>query len=130
MLCVKLPSDYRDFLLTYGGYGGSLICPSVRPEAYPDGAWLGVFFGFYEGDTTYHLPYVVEAYRERIPKRLVPIAGELGGSNWCISVSGKDQGSIYYWDVEEETISPTMANCIRAAKSFDAFIRLLRPRFG
>lgn len=107
----RLPSDYRAFLQTYGGFrsedGGvwperpricclftrGLVCPCVEPT--PFGGWHSV---------VWFLPLDhVERLRDLsaiIPADMIPIAEGESSACTCLSFKGDNAGSVYSLDVE------------------------------
>ncbi len=69
-------------------------------------------------------------YRERMPSNLIPIAYDPGGNLVCLSTKGKDEGSVYFWDHENEAAvagapQPYYDNLRLVASSFGAFLASL-----
>jgi len=63
----------------------------------------------------------------RMPDNLVPIGDDPGGNLICISVSGKDCGSLLFWNLEgeadvEEGEVASYENVSLIAPSFSAFL--------
>jgi hypothetical protein len=59
------------------------------------------FFGIHAGEYNRLLHYA--RWRgQRVPADLLPIGRDPGGNLICISITGPNQGKIYFWDHEEE----------------------------
>lgn len=120
---VRLPEDYRRFLLQYNG--GWPEPDSFKFKDSDKGSSVQAFFGI-KGQ--YDLLDEVRRYRRRLPERLFPIAIDPGGNRVCISVVGDDTGKIYFWDHEmsadaEQGETPdTVDNIVPIADSFDEFL--------
>lgn len=122
-LGLQLPSDYRKFLLEFNG-------GSPRPNCFNfkggnTGSQVLSFFGF---GSFYNVLEELETYNGRLPKRFFPVAAEAGGNLLCISLSGEDAGSIYFWDHELEAdlsqgqTPDSVSNTILVADSFSEFL--------
>jgi len=96
-LGIRLPHEYRKFLLEFNG--GSPRPNRFRFKGSNTGSQVLSFFGF---ASFYNVLEELETYSGRLPKRLFPVAAEAGGNLLCISLSGEDAGSIYFWDHELE----------------------------
>jgi hypothetical protein len=127
-LQVKLPDEYRAFLLRHnGGIPRPARFPMPERVAEAGMAW-GEVTRFYSIGGASDLEKISLGTRGwGLPTRLVPIAqveDELDGGMLCISVEGKDRGRVYYRP-EVEAYDDTVYG---VAKSFDAFLRRLgRP---
>ena len=55
-----------------------------------------------EDDFDDDLLYNYKMYKKRMPKVLLPIAGDSSGNMICISISGDKVGCVWFWDHEEE----------------------------
>ena len=103
----QLPSQYRDFLLTYnGGY--------PTPDAFDfkdsnTGSCVDRFLGIHGGQHNNLLTYL-QNYNERIPNELFPIGHDPGGNLICIGVVGKNLGKVFFWDHEFEAEQGESAN--------------------
>lgn len=99
---ITLPQDYRQFLLRYNGGRPE---PSVfRIKNYYNSdnmAVIDTFLGISNGQED-SLEEYIKTYRDRMPKNIIPIAYDPGGNIIAISVSGNDQGYIYFWEHESE----------------------------
>lgn len=119
---IRLPDEYRQFIIKYnGGY----------PE--PDGfkfmnkskgssvdRFLGLVDDEYEDIRKY-----IQKYKDRIPTNLIPIAYDPGSNLVCISVSGEDFGSVYFWEHElefDEGQKPDYSNVTIIANNFNEFL--------
>jgi hypothetical protein len=130
----KLPDDYADFLIHYGG---SFIYSAMYP--FPSPFFNGVQGGV---ERFYSIPMVGREFRvssglhalmlsdreeELVPANLLPISDGLGQNQICISLYGADQGHVYWLFGEEgEMIEDGeergYSNLYFIANSFDEFI--------
>ena len=93
---------YTQFLATYGLLLCSQEKSTVRPQG--DALYFGWFYSFDE------LVDAVNTYREILPETIMPIGDADGGGNqFCLGVSGKDFGKVYFhnhgigWQADAET---------------------------
>lgn len=122
---IKLPADYRKFLLEYNG--GRPVPDSFYFKGKTRGSSVDWFLGTDESESNSFTAYL-KIYKNRIPRNFFPIASDPGDNLICISVRGSDQGSIYFWDYEGETESngaSDYSNIIPIADSFEEFLNNL-----
>ena len=96
---VKLPSEYKEFLLKYnGGYPSpdAFAIKEIEDESTVD-RFLSIDAGPHS-----NLDKYVNTYSGRIPKDLFPIAHDPGGNLICIGIKGKNIRKIFFWDHEFE----------------------------
>jgi hypothetical protein len=85
----RLPEDYKRFLATFGEstFSSQVNCtPSGKP----------LYFGWFYGP-----PDLLEAIEnckedEVLPETIIPIGDDGGGNLFCLGVSGKDIGKVYF----------------------------------
>jgi len=120
-LKVKLPEEYREFLLKYNG--GKPIPDAVRHE----GEYLDFVAFFYAARFNIYADDLlrnVEEYSEYILDHYLPFAESPGGDVYCLSLKPDEHGSVYYWDHEMANYDgePWEENMIKLARSFDEFL--------
>lgn len=93
-LGITLPDEYVTLLTTVSNGGG------IEPAMFAPDDNIGVagFLGI--GTKHYDLATRIAQYDGELPKGLVPIADDQSGNLICTKVSGKDTGSIWFWDHE------------------------------
>jgi hypothetical protein len=124
----RLPDNYLEFVLKYGGFApGAYTYFPVNPYKGIDAGMMDVFCGIGQPEGC-DLLQTCEAYKERVPSHLLPIADDGCGSLVCLSLSGPDKGCVYFWDHHEDSGEdpPDTSNLHVIAKSFDEFIESLR----
>ena len=104
LLNLTFPESYKNFLLKNNG---GKCNPKVfsffennrKTESYIE--WfLAIYSGKFHNLKKYLLNYKLE--EKRMPTHIFPIAHDPGGNLICISCSGVDIGSIYFWNHELE----------------------------
>ena len=83
----SLPEAYKQFLMTYGH---SMFSGEVNCTPQGDPLYFGWFYGFDE------LVDAVDAFREVLPETIIPMGDDGGGNLFCLGVSGKDSGKVYF----------------------------------
>jgi hypothetical protein len=125
----KLPPNYLEFLSKYGGYGPNSATFPI--EAYAGGniGEVSVFFGAGQSES-YDLLDECKTRVEtwEMPRHLLPIAVDGMGCIVFLSLSGADNGYVYYWDINDPLPEngDVYATLHLIAKSFDEFIESLR----
>jgi hypothetical protein len=125
----KLPEDYTDFLIHYGGdliHNG--LFPLPPPFFYGKQGSVEIFFGI-------RVPYrpsdeisaSFDCCKEFLPANLLPISDGLGSNLICLSLYGADQGHVYFWfgdegEMVDEGEEPGYSNLAFIASSFDDFV--------
>lgn len=116
-----LPPQYRQFLLLYNG--GRPQKDTFVVSGADDEDIVDFFYGI-GINNIYDLLENREIYESRIPEELLPIAGDPGDNQICISLTSDNYGKMYFWDHELE-FTPDQA-ITPLADSFDEFIGSLR----
>ena len=119
---VKIPADYRKFLL--GQNGGS---PVRRNFSFGDGAYqdsiLRSFFGVGRSSEA-NLEWAIDVYGERIPINFLPVADDEFDNLILVSQRRGSTGEIFFWNHEKEfsTSSTTLV-----ATNLKEFLEKLEP---
>jgi ankyrin repeat protein len=129
---VQLPKDYRDFMLEKNGgepdptgvcrkrsktpYLSCRYLFSIAAER-PLEDWISWYEGMKDED------------EPTLPNRLIPIGVDHGDNVFCLSLSGKDAGKVYWWDHENsfvpdppKRVIPDMTGISLVADSFEKFL--------
>lgn len=116
-----LPTDYHRFLADVNGGRPS---PSDFEGPAGDGSVLNWFFTLNQDERTYFIPRRIEAYKDRIPPKLLPIASDPFGNLVLLDLGAKSVGAIYFWDHENENPDgdPWWDNIAFIAPSFTDFV--------
>lgn len=126
-LGLRIPGDYRVFLLTGNGAWGGGKYFDVPDQG---GTSLSYFFPLVSKNLTDNLPYKLSLYRGRIPEEMLPIGSDSGGNLVLLSLKGKNRGAIFFWDremeAEDEGEQPYYENIKILSRNFDNFLKLLK----
>lgn len=101
---LNFPVEYKEHLLKYNG---GQCNPNIF-EFSENGNWtescIDWFLAIYDGEYD-NLKNYIDLYKlkeKRLPGHILPIAHDPGGNLICISCHRDDEGSIYFWDHENE----------------------------
>jgi hypothetical protein len=119
---IKLPQDYRTFLLRYNGGRPTPAAFPIRGLANNLFGGIHFFFGIEGPFECYDLDSNFDTFAGRMPANLLPIACTGCGDMVCLSLFGEDAGAVLFWDHEAEHSPPTYANVYKIASSFSDFI--------
>lgn len=131
-LVSSLPGPYRRFLLRNNGGRPPLGKNCVDVEDLPgDATDLQFFFGLDYGLDNllecYDLRWNRETLCNRIPEDRLAIANDSGGSVFCISLQGADQGAVLYCDLQSVYFTSEIEpHFYLVAPDFDSFLNKLR----
>ncbi len=133
---LKFHNEYKEHLLQYNG--GQCLPNVFRFNE--NGKWaescidwfLAIYDGEYDNLKKYIQIYKIE--EKRLPIHILPFAHDPGGNLICISCDNEDEGSIYFWDHENEVDynasgDNDYSNLYFVAKSFNDFINELKQDF-
>jgi ankyrin repeat protein len=131
-LGIRLPDSYRAFLLEYNGgtpEPNGLCRKRKKNPTEVCHYFLQVDSGRDHDDWSRLFEQMKDKEAPVLPLRLAPIATDPFGNFFCISVSGKDAGKIYFWHHEESFIPdpprkvvPDDSGISLMADSFDDFL--------
>jgi cell wall assembly regulator SMI1 len=134
----KLPTEYRDFLLTHnGGAPTDILTYEFKMGSRQSSSTIQVFYGLggtewgdlAEAIDTFHV------HRRRMPDYLFPFACDGLGNQLCINLDGPRYGEILHWEMEEEVefdqskkrwVKDPLSNCYKISDSFTNFIRNMK----
>jgi hypothetical protein len=128
----QLPSDYLEFVKSYGVTGfKDYATAQISKSSGKQNVIVSVFYGIGKGDDYDVLTDYEDLVDDnRIPTRMIPIAGTPGTSYFLLSLSGDDNGKVYFWDqTEEATVlgsEPSEDNLYFVANSFEDFLMNLQ----
>ncbi len=124
MLHIEIPEDYRLFLLSCNGGRPRKHVFTYIYEGRQEMGCVSRFLGIHEGewDNLHQTTKTYKIFQKRLPDNLLPIANDPGGNLICLSLTGNDLGSIYFWDHDWEGEEPSYENTFLIATSFTEFI--------
>jgi cell wall assembly regulator SMI1 len=124
-LGIKLPEQYKAFLLKHNGGGPR---PSeflyLREGEEPQEGIVSWFLAIHDGAQENFLDYY-RTFQHRIPKGTLPIARDPGGSLIVLGLEEPLRGKVFFWDKESEPLdgSPTEPELLYwVADSFEDFL--------
>jgi hypothetical protein len=132
---LRLPDDYRAFLLKHNG---GIVTPyafSFERDNVIDGSWVGWFYGLHHNGLEYTSledVYVSQRIAGQSLYSVTPtdyfiFASDMGKNDLCFSLKETDYGAVYYVDTDEiDTINgQDVARLYYIAPSFTAFLEML-----
>jgi cell wall assembly regulator SMI1 len=125
LIGAKLPSDYRQFLVTHNG--GRPEPDTIEIQEFPASPTnIQVFFGFDRQFETSDLRWNREIVGNDLGEPdLLPIACDSFGDPFCVRLAGSDYGVIYFVNFEE-----SVPHRYYVAASFSALLLKLRDWEG
>jgi hypothetical protein len=103
---VRLPADYRRFLLAHGGQSGSLSAPCLEePTPFGPAACIEDLYGFMtEGDReVFDIRWATEVF-DRVPSFAAIASGAGNGNMVVLKCRGRDAGSVYHYGAQQRTL--------------------------
>ena len=121
---VKLPREYREFILKHNGGGPEHHDYKLSGEYAGD---FSHFYGIREYPASSDLRTMLEEYRELIPSGYFPIGESYGGDVLCVCLEQSELGSIYMWDHETANYDgePWLENMSKLAPDLNDFLAML-----
>jgi hypothetical protein len=83
------------------------------------------FYSLDPSDKYYYLISEIEAYDDRLPQGMLPVACDDLGNLVLLSYDGQNSVAVYFWDHEREHETDTMANVSLLAPDFQTFVNSL-----
>lgn len=122
-LNIQLPDQYRQFLLRHNG---GTPTPNLFECADGGGSFVHKFLAIHDGPyDNFERESLSFWANKSVPDNIVPIACDAFGNYVCLSVSGADAGSIYFWNHEKQRGKASYKNLRLIAESFDQFLASL-----
>lgn len=127
-LGVRLPDDYKSFLLSHNG---GVPTPSSFPVlSHPEkNLPIQLFFGIETSIVSVSISWNFETYKERIPDNSLPIGCSDFGDLICLVLSEDDYGWVIFWDLTGERGKDNLDNVHKICGSFSEFLHLLTDEF-
>ena len=121
-LGVKLPSQYRDWLIKYNGMGWEKEVFHITDKE--GDSRIHHVYGLHDGPDSRRLDITYKVFKGRIDSHVFPIADDPFGNQVCLGISGNKRKKIYFWDHEREL--DVDDNPILISDSFNAFLESLQ----
>jgi hypothetical protein len=123
---LRLPRDYRAFLLSFNGGIPKPSCFDIDIDGFKNTSCIRYFLRLSDS-SDYSLQNYMSKYKTRLPHNLLPIATELSASLVCMSILGQDYGKVYFWDHNWEVTesTPDYSNIHFLAENFTALLDML-----
>lgn len=104
---LRLPSEYRDFLLAFGGWTGDATCGFLEPwTPLGSGAWIDLFYGRMVPEyQVYDIRWATEAVGGA-PDFAAVASGGMNGCQVMIRCGGPDDGFVYFLDADQRSLWP------------------------
>jgi hypothetical protein len=104
---LRLPTEYRAFLLAFGGWTGSASCDFLeQPTPNGTAASIDLFYGHMVPEyEVYDIRWTTDSFGDS--PRFVAVAA--GGMNGCVVVvrcGGADDGHVYFLDADQRSLWP------------------------
>lgn len=120
-LGIEFPKSYRDFLLKYNGglsEEGVFDIPNRGHSSI-------IFYGINTKNDYSDLLINYKAYKDRLPKNVIPIGFDPGGNLVCILML-IDGHKLYFWDHEVENNPPSLTKMFWIGDDFSNFVDSLQ----
>ena len=126
---LKLPDDYRLFLLTYNGGSPSPEVVDFIEHGKKQSDIVNYLCGIHEGEYWASLEWHMEMFKQRIPAGFIPFGYDPGGNLFLLGTNDENIGKVYFWDHENEAAlfdeEPSFKNMSLITNSFTEFMNQL-----
>jgi hypothetical protein len=104
---LRLPAEYRAFLLECGGWTGSATCEFVeRPTPLGSGTWIDLFYGRMVPEyEVYDVRWATDSIGDA-PSFVAVASGGMNGSMVVVRCGGADDGYVYFMDADQRSLWP------------------------
>ncbi len=118
---LKLPGDYRKFLLAFNG--GIPEKLKFSAKKYGDSI-LKELYGIYDNEPVRDIQSNLKTYILRIPNEFISIGCDQLGNQIILGMRGKYKNKIYFWwhEGESETEKITYSNIYFVSENFTSFL--------
>lgn len=116
---LKLPGQYKNFLLEYnGGYAE----PNIFKISDEQGeSALNTLYGLDISEDYDELSSVYETLDGIIPANFISVGDDAGGNQICLGLDGTDRGKIYVW-IHDMGADDDMSDMFLLADDFSSFL--------
>jgi hypothetical protein len=119
---IKLPEDYKKFLIEFNG-GEPVPNGNEDPSTV-----VSYILGMHNGDYHASLYKHIDIFKNRVPVGTFPIASDVFGNIFIMSVDPGSYGHIYFWEYEgepEHQDGHFVGNCSFVSYTFTEFLENL-----
>jgi hypothetical protein len=104
---LRLPAEYRAFLLEFGGWTGSATCDFLeQPTPNGTGAWVDLFYGRMVPEyEVYDIRWATDSFGESGGWAAIASAG-MNGCVVIVRCGGSDDGHVYFLDADQRALWP------------------------
>ena len=129
---LKLPDDYRSFLLEYNGGRPNPEIIDFIQYGRNQSDIVNYLCGIHSGEYWASLEWHMETLDDRISEGFVPFGYDPGGNVYLLGVIDEFLGKVYFWDHENEPMAydkkPGFENISIIADSFSEFLNKLHAK--
>ena len=129
---LKLPADYRQFLLDYNGAFPSPDCFIFSEAGHETASDVFCFLAIADERPWLSTEWNMETYSHRLPKSTIPIARDSSANLWLLQITESSAGGVYFWDPGSyDTFDESaLENWPKVADSFQDFQNQIRSGDG
>ncbi|MBX9622943.1 MAG: SMI1/KNR4 family protein [Gemmataceae bacterium] len=104
---LRLPAEYRAFLLAFGGWNGSATCDFLeQPTPNGTGAWVDLFYGRMAPEReVYDIRWATDSVGGA-PAFVAVASGGMNGCMIAVRCGGPDDGHVYHFDRDQRSLWP------------------------
>lgn len=120
---LKLPSEYREFVLDHNGGFPSPNCVIFEEDGRRTASDVLCFFALNDERSWASVEWHLEILADRLPESTLPIARDAHGNLWLLSLRKEDTGAVYFWELGSyANVQETkLAIWPKVANNFQAF---------
>lgn len=124
LLEVRLPADYRNFLLRNNGGRPRVNGFRIENNGQASDEVLDYFLGIAQGEQDDIVTFL-QGYADRLPPELLPSAYDAFGNLICLGLSEPFAGQVLFWnhELEPESDDTEYSNLTVVAPNFSLFVK-------
>jgi len=127
----RLPAEYREFLIAFGGWTGSATCDFLEePTPLGKGAWIDLFYGRMVPEyKVYDIRWATDSVADTPAFVAVASAG-MNGRMVVVRCGGRDDGHVYFFDRDQRSLWPDEELCTMFPNLNPSIVEYLDRRRG